>query len=177
MDDTIRQLEQHYTEIGPSLLAYFRRRSATAAAAEDLLQETFLRAWRHRTRLHSAVSPRAYLFGIARHVGLDAQRRWRLMEPLADDLAGEADAVQNERIEAMQAAIAELPAAHREVLRLKLQDELSYAEIADVLGIPVGTVRSRLHHAVLRLRAAMNRKDGGSTTISNHPNTHEHRNT
>jgi RNA polymerase sigma-70 factor (ECF subfamily) len=55
----------------------------------------------------------------------------------------------------MRAAITELPGPQRETLMLKLQHELSYEEIAEVLAIPVGTVRSRLHHAVLQLRQIM----------------------
>ena len=56
----------------------------------------------------------------------------------------------------MHNAIAALPTAQREVLELKLQHELTYEEIASVLEIPIGTVRSRIHHAVLRLRETLN---------------------
>ncbi|MFY9925422.1 MAG: sigma-70 family RNA polymerase sigma factor, partial [Opitutaceae bacterium] len=62
----------------------------------------------------------------------------------------------DERLELMRQAISRLPETQREPLLLKLQQELSYAEIADVLDIPVGTVRSRLHHAVLFLRQTLN---------------------
>jgi RNA polymerase sigma-70 factor (ECF subfamily) len=97
------------------------------------------------------VSRRAYLFGIARHVGLDALRRRKRLDELVEPPAAPS-AREDARLETMRAAITELPASQRETLMLKLQHELSYEEIAEVLAIPVGTVRSRLHHAVLHLR-------------------------
>jgi len=80
MDDPVHQLEQLYREMGPALLAYFRRQPALAVAAEDLLQDTFVRALQRMDRLRASVSPRAYVYGIARHVGLDALRRRRPTE-------------------------------------------------------------------------------------------------
>ncbi len=156
MNNPATQLERHYIETGPSILAYFRRRIGTASHADDLLQETFLRAWRQRERLGAAVSPRAYLFGIARHVGLDALRRQRLTELVdPDTLLAEEEPAADDRVERVRAAVAALPETHREPLRLKLQHELSYAEIAEVLEIPIGTVRSRLHYAVRQLETVL----------------------
>lgn len=155
MDRENEQLEQFYQETAPALLAYFRHQPALAGAAEDLLQDTFVRALKHRDRIKTAVSRRAYLFGIARHVGLDALRRTEPPGVAAEVVATPADD-EDPRLESMRAAIAELPALQREALLLKLQQELSYEEIAEVLDIPVGTVRSRLHYAVLRLRQVLN---------------------
>jgi RNA polymerase sigma-70 factor, ECF subfamily len=176
MNDIARQLEAHYIELSPMLLAYFRRQRALAGAADDLLQETFLRAWRERTRLCTATSPRAYLFGIARHVSLDALRRVRPTEPLEHEVESEPSVATDERMAQMRVAIESLPETHREPLLLKLQQELSYAEIAQVLGLPVGTVRSRLHYAVERLQLALNPRS--ETAASNreiplHSQTHE----
>jgi RNA polymerase sigma-70 factor, ECF subfamily len=156
MDSATHELEQMYHEMAPTLLAYFRRQPTLANSAEDLLQDTFVRAFRGFDRLRKSVSPRAYLFGIARHVGLDALRRLRPMEAMPAEIAPAGHTDKNERLESMRAAIEELPDVHREVLHLKLHHELSYAEIAEVLGVPLGTVRSRLHHAVIRLRNRLN---------------------
>ena len=71
MNVPLHQLETLYRETGPALLAYFQRRTALQPTAEDLLQDTFVRAFRQLDRLKAAASPRAYLFGIARHVSLD----------------------------------------------------------------------------------------------------------
>jgi RNA polymerase sigma-70 factor (ECF subfamily) len=102
------------------------------------------------------VTPRAYLFGIARHVGLDALRAHRPSEEISSDAPAAAAAVEDPRLDLLRTTIAALPEIQREALQLKLNHELSYTEIAEVLGIPVGTVRSRLHHAVAQLRATLN---------------------
>ena len=150
MNPGTSQLEELYRELAPALLGYFRRRPSLAGAAEDLLHDTFVCALEHRERLRASVSARAYLFGIARHVGTDALRRRRPTEEFFET-AAESVAPKDDRLDAMRAAIAALPEPQRETLLLRLQQELSYEEIAEVLGIPVGTVRSRLHGAVRRL--------------------------
>jgi RNA polymerase sigma-70 factor (ECF subfamily) len=155
MDTQLDQLERLYCEMGPALLGYFRRQPALAGTAEDLLQDTFVRALQRIDRLQISVSQRAYLFGIARHVGIDALRRLRAVEELPAD-APAMTQTTDERLEPMRQAISKLPETQREALLLKLQQELSYKEIAEVLAIPVGTVRSRLHHAVLHLRQTLN---------------------
>ncbi len=155
MDNELEQLERLYREIGPALLGYFRRQPALAGTAEDLLQDTFVRALKRIDRLQASVSQRAYLFGIARHVCIDALRRLRVIEELPAETPA-MTLTTDERLEPMRLAISELPEMQREALLLKLQQELSYVEIAEVLAIPVGTVRSRLHHAVLHLRQTLN---------------------
>lgn len=147
-------LETLYRDVGPGLLAFLRRTYGDEHAAEDLLQETFFEASRRLERLAEAVSPRAWLFAIARNVAATARRRWHPVVPVPADLPAPGAADSSE-LDAMRQAIAELPDAMREALELRLRAELSYEEIAAVLEIPVGTVRSRLHHAVRQLRAAL----------------------
>lgn len=154
-DPTSAQLERLYNEIGPALLGYFRRQPALAGTAEDLLQDTFVRALAHPDRLRTSISQRAYLFGIARHVGIDALRRQRPTVEMAADAPASTNAPDG-RLEPMRQAISRLPEPQREALILKLQQDLSYAEIAEALDIPVGTVRSRLHLALLHLRRVLN---------------------
>ncbi len=155
MDDPVAQLDTLYRDTAPALLAYFRRQPALAGAADDLLHDTFVRALRNIARLRGSITPRAYLFGIARHVGLDALRARRPTEELAAETATPA-IEEDPRLELLRTTIAALPIAQREALQLKLHHELSYEEIAEVLDVPVGTVRSRLHHAVAQLRATLN---------------------
>ncbi len=155
MSDALPQLEQLYRDLAPALLAYFRRQPRLHATADDLVQDTFVRAWRGFPRVQSSVSPRAYLFGIARHVGLDALRGQHPTEELPSDWPDDRTVPGDDRLPAMRAAIAALPAPQRETLQLKLQHDLSYDEIAEVLAIPIGTVRSRLHHAVAHLREVL----------------------
>lgn len=156
MSDAITQLEHLYREVAPALLAYFRRQPTLGPTAEDLVQDTFVRAIRGFPRLRQSVSPRAYLFGIARHVTIDALRAHRPTAELQIEPPAAEAAPDDERVFAMRAAIAALPEPQRETLQLKLQQELTYEEIAEVLAIPVGTVRSRLHHAIAQLREVLN---------------------
>lgn len=156
MADSVATLEILYRETAPALLAYFRRQPTLAGIADDLLQDTFVRALRSFDRLQACVTPRAYLFGIARHLVIDALRARRPTEELDDNTAATNPVAEDPRLEALRATIAKLPEAHREALHLKLHHELSYEEIAEVLDIPLGTVRSRLHHAVAQLRATLN---------------------
>jgi RNA polymerase sigma-70 factor, ECF subfamily len=145
-----RNIEHLYRAHGPDLISYLRRGFGRWAAAEDLLHETFVQAIRHQDRLTEADSPRAWLFGIARHVGLTAARKHRPTDPLDD--APQSSKVRDPQIEAMSDAITSLPEILRETIELRLREQLSYEEIAQVMQIPVGTVRSRLHAAMKKLR-------------------------
>jgi RNA polymerase sigma-70 factor, ECF subfamily len=145
-------VEQLYRESREALTSYFVRRHGSVQTAEDLLQETFLRLVRQMGRSHVAASPRGYLFGIARHVSLDAWRRAKSPRENGVSIETIAAPEQDPRLAAARETIAALPALQREVLDLRFQHDLSYAEIAEVLGIPIGTVRSRLHNALELLR-------------------------
>jgi RNA polymerase sigma-70 factor (ECF subfamily) len=149
----MRDFERLYNAHGAALLAYLRRGFGRCAAPEDMLQETFVQAMRRPQRLAAAQSPRAWLFGIARHIGLTAARRHRPAQPL--DANQHADQAVPQ-IADLRELIATLPPALRETLELRLRERLSYEEIAQVLGIPMGTVRSRLHAAMQQLRRDMN---------------------
>jgi RNA polymerase sigma-70 factor (ECF subfamily) len=143
--------------------------------ADDLMAETFTTAFQQRHRYDPArgagADARPWLFGIAtnlvgRHRRAEA-RRFKAMarvpaladhdEPLADRAADRvmARAVRRE----LAAALAALPARHRDVLLLVAWGGLGYEEAAQALGIPVGTVRSRLHRARSKLREALGGSD------------------
>jgi RNA polymerase sigma-70 factor (ECF subfamily) len=153
------EIEAMYRCHGPALLRYLQRNFGLCASAEDLLQETFLHAIRSGRECERAQSPRAFLFGIARHVGLTAARRAKLERTIIAQRKVETAAKPDAALDEMRAAIEHLPPQIREALDLRLRDQLSYEEIAAVLAIPVGTVRSRLHTALLRLREEL--KSGG----------------
>jgi len=147
------KVEGWYREHGAALLRYLSRRFGSDGA-DDLLQETFVQALRKPQRAGEAISARAWLFGIARHVGISAFRRRKPMAELPHGVAARGSEA-DERIGQMRQAITNLPQEMRETLELRLADDLSYEEIAAVLEIPVGTVRSRLHNAVKKLREEM----------------------
>jgi RNA polymerase sigma-70 factor, ECF subfamily len=147
----MRDIEQLYQDHGPAVLLYVRRSFGWCASAEDVLQETFLQVLRRPGDLDEAVSPRAWLFGIARHLGQTAARRHRPMAELKES----ASAAASSDLVDLREAIRELSPALREPLELRLSEQLSYEEIAQVLEIPIGTVRSRLHNAMRELRRVM----------------------
>ncbi len=155
MDESVAQLESLYRELGPSVWAFLRRRTPDAGDADELLQETFLAALRNRAGLDAALSKRAWLIGIARNLHrqfLRRRKRDRVIVPMADEPSAHESPFEDPRLQDMRRAIARLPDTHREVLDMRLADDLSYAQIAEATGVPVGTVRSRIHHAVRRLR-------------------------
>jgi RNA polymerase sigma-70 factor, ECF subfamily len=152
MDSSLNRLRLLYAEHGPALLRYLRRLTGRPDGAEDLLQETFVQALRGLERLDSALSPKAWLFAIARHLGINARQRRRDTLSLSDEMPAGARERPDPRREDIREAIAALPDKQREALQLRLTDGLSYEEIAQALDIPVGTVRSRLHAAVKTLR-------------------------
>lgn len=155
MDDAMTRLSALYHDHGPDVLRYLRRRFAGVESPEDLLHETFVQALRSVHRLHQADSPRAWLFAIAHHVGVTALRRRRTACALPDELPAKAEPLDDPRLDRMRQAIAALPTQQRQTLELRLNQQLSYEQISHVLGVPIGTVRSRLHHAVQNLRRAM----------------------
>lgn len=155
MDELASRIEDLYCRHGRAIEGYLRRLCGPAGSAEDLLQETFVQAMQSGEALMGAGSPKAWLFGVARNIGMNARRRTRPMAALPADLAGQVEPAPDARLDRMRQAIAALPEAQREALGLRLADELSYEEIAAVTGAPVGTVRSRLHHAVRKLRETM----------------------
>jgi RNA polymerase sigma-70 factor (ECF subfamily) len=129
------------------------------AAADDLVVETFLRLHRHRHRWRPGTPVRPWLFTIARNLArnrLRAQRLWGWL-PLATarDRIVPPPAACDEIRRRVAEAFAALPAAQREACSLRLLGELTFDEIAQVTGVPVGTVKSRLFHGLRRLRALL----------------------
>jgi RNA polymerase sigma-70 factor (ECF subfamily) len=157
-------VRSHY----PGLVQVIYRLCGDASLAEDAAQETFLKAWQHLTSFKPGTSLRSWLYRIGINTALDALRRGR-RAPLdleavraADDAAGPEEALlQKERNQTVQAAILSLSEANRAILVLREYGGLSYAEIAETLDIPAGTVMSRLNYARNRLRELLEVEFGG----------------
>ncbi len=121
--------------------------------AEELVNDTLIRAWRQADRFDPARGRAgAWLFGIARHVATDRLRsRGRQPGPAAEDAPdpiGHLDVDSLADAWEIAAALERLPAVQREVLLLAYRDDLSQPQIAGVLGVPLGTVKSRTYHAL-----------------------------
>lgn len=140
--------------------------------AEDAVAQTFLIAYERRQHIQDGVDPLPWLFGIATNVVYrhrrDEVRGYRALartgaDPLLAPETAESHAARaDERVDARQRArliarvLAGLPARQRDVLLLFAIADLSYAEIAVALDMPVGTVQSALHRARTKLRKALN---------------------
>lgn len=143
-----------------------------AADADDLAQETFVRAWQAIGRFRAGEPLYPWLARIAVNLAVSLHRRRRRrpeqsIEPLLeagrqwgveDDPADEA--ARGEYDAALRAALAELSPEHQAVLALRAADDMSYDEIARTLGIPAGTVMSRLARARLALKERLKARTG-----------------
>jgi RNA polymerase sigma-70 factor (ECF subfamily) len=157
-----RAFDPLYARHQARLYRYAWRMSGSPEVAEDIVQEVFLALIRGARAFDPARgSLGGYLFGTARHLlcrhwGLDGAEEdldENTATPESDPLEGLAQA---ERVERLRAALATLPAAYREAIVLCEMEELDYAEVAMLLDIPVGTVRSRLHRGRALLARRLN---------------------
>jgi RNA polymerase sigma-70 factor (ECF subfamily) len=161
----------------PRLMAQALAFCGDAHQAQDLVQETMIAAWKSLRRFDGSCRLFTWLYVILlrqhrRSLGwfsrrlplatLEQQALAARQEPIAPTEGDAADAAEAELLRAMLAA---LPARHREVVRLRFYADAGEAEIAAALGISPGTVKSRLHHALEKLRRMkekMNRLRGAS---------------
>lgn len=163
-------LMQRYQE---ALRRHLQRFVRDKDTIEDLLQEVFLRVWTHAEQWNGSGSCKAWLFRIATNLALntlrssqrhpqqpldliqrafddeDAEDETRLPAWMVDLATLEPDEaiVQAERYEQLQRVIGTLPEEKRAVFRLIREEGMEISEVAGILGIPVGTVKSRLHYA------------------------------
>jgi RNA polymerase sigma-70 factor (ECF subfamily) len=139
--------------------------------AEDLLQEVFVQVWRQAQGYTTKRgSPEAWIINIARSRAIDKIRSIRRMEKsfvLTDDSARagsgenvESSAAESEARLAMNSALANLPEAQRKVLALAYFDSLTQTEIAERLAEPLGTVKTRMHSGIQRLREIVSSRVG-----------------
>lgn len=147
----------------PRLRRYARVLTGEATRADDLVQDTLARAWEKRALWQDGTDLRAWLFTIMHNVFVNQRamaRRDARTVSLDDDENGGAAwqvpvaATQFTRVELLETmqSVGKLPAEQREVLILAAVEEMRYEEIATVMGIPVGTVMSRLSRARDKLR-------------------------
>ena len=158
--DAFRELYERYAE---RINAYHERRCRSADTAHELTAETFAQAWisrtRFRDRAHGSAAP--WLFGIARNVLLVSVRKGRL-EQAARELLGMLDDARavspspaepdDSWLEGLDEAIDDLPAAHRDALRLRFSEDLSYDGMAVALDTTPSAARVRVHRALSALR-------------------------
>lgn len=164
--------EQLYRWLEPGLARFVRRLIGDGAESEDVLQDTFLALYMNLDRIQPTANLRPYAYRIARNNCFDRLRSWgrydevsidddnddayspRLPLQLKDEDAQPPDEVTHWLLLGLEVrqAIDRLPEAQRQTLILYCEEELTYAEIAEVMDVSIGTVKSRLFHAKKTLR-------------------------
>jgi len=144
----------------PSLRRYARGLTADRERADDLVQDTLERAWGKFSMWQKRGAVRAWMFGIMHNLFVDRLRAQRSTpEDSAVEVMPEAPqrATQSDRLEIadLDRALQRLPAEQREVVLLVAVEELTYREVAAAIGVPIGTVMSRLSRARERLRGEL----------------------
>ena len=142
----------------PRLRRYARALVGDRATADDLVQDTLERAWTKFHLYRGGTDLRAWMFTVMHNVHVNRVRAHRPTDALTEDMpetvqrAAQGDSLT---VRDLERALASLPEEQREVLLLVALEDMSYDEAARTLGIPIGTVMSRLSRARERLRATM----------------------
>ena len=138
-----------------NLLNFFWRQGVSLDEGEDLVQETYLRLWKYRGEYQPTAKLSTFLFLLARQVRLDALRRQTRRERREECWGRGQPDVQDAPTcvgEDVRWAVSRLTEPLREVVELGVFQDLPYADVAAVLGIPVGTVKSRMSNALKKLK-------------------------
>jgi RNA polymerase sigma factor (sigma-70 family) len=153
-----------YAHYGPRLRTYMRKLGADSAASDDLVQEAMAAVW-NKARLFDPAKANAntWIFTIARNRRIDLIRRERRPEIDADDPSlrdeapdsPEAMIITRRNAAAIHAALADLPPDQADVIRMSFFEDRPHGAIAAALGVPLGTVKSRLRLAFRRFRTAL----------------------
>lgn len=164
--DALREL---YALHGPALFSLARHMTGSAADAEEVVQDTFVKIWRHAADYDARLSrPFTWAVTILRRTCIDRLRQQRRTPavaplPLLDDASAalatpeqtRAAAEARESAQRIRAALAQIPPPQRDALELALFSPLTHAEIAAHLAQPVGSVKSWIRRGLLHLRAAV----------------------
>lgn len=157
-------LAELYVRYQRPLFRYLCHMTPDRGLAEEILQDTLVAVWQSAERFEGRSTVQTWLIGIARRQAHNVLRRRgvAIADEAALDLAVDTaptpdqSALASAEHAELNAALRAIPAIHREILALSFDQGLSYQEIAQVLGIPEGTVKSRLSNAKRALRAELN---------------------
>lgn len=169
---TTSEINEFIEEYGACVFSFCRRLTVSREDAEDLYQETMLRAIENSKRIESGRNPKSYLMGTAVKLWAYQNRREARRQQIAStrQLCEETEAaaagcgpellvLQWERQDLIQQAVASIPDSLRVVVSLYYTAQLPVKEIGKILGIPQGTVKSRLHKARKMVREIMEEQD------------------
>lgn len=151
-----------FAHFAPRLKAFVLSQRTDPGLAEEIVQETMLNVWRKAAQFEAAkASASTWVFTIARNMRIDLLRKAHRPEPDMDDpaLVPDAEPPAHEQISREQeasrlkAALSSLPVEQQEILRMVFMEDTTHAEAAERLGIPLGTVKSRIRLALKRVRS------------------------
>lgn len=161
-------LAEFYSRYQQHIFRYLLQLTPDYGLAEEILQDTFVAVWKSARTFQGKSSVLTWLISISRRQAHNTLRRHKL--PIVDesgleDLAAtepepEDFALASIAHDELTAAFKQLAPVHREIIVLIFIEELSYPEVANVLGIPVGTVKSRLSNAKRMLRTLLDHREG-----------------
>ena len=153
--------QQLFEDYAPRIKGFMIRSGADAAAADDLAQEALSAVWR-KAHMYSPDkgNPTTWIFTIVRNLRIDRFRRERVWQPLpeehaeiaSDDAGPEELASRQEGLVTLQGALKVLPPEQLEVVQLSYLEGLAHSDISERLGLPIGTVKSRMRLAYQKLR-------------------------
>ncbi|MEW8977409.1 MAG: sigma-70 family RNA polymerase sigma factor [Symbiobacterium sp.] len=159
---------------GGALLQYAHRLVGDIHTAEEICQDTLLKAWQHGDRFRQEGHLQAWLFRVARNRAIDLlrRRRYAAEEPLGHSVSRSPGHLEEEAeralmTEALLGALAELSPQYRVVIELRFFRDLGYREIAERLAIPIGTVKSRLNYGLKGLARILERRRIAGDVCSN----------
>ncbi|HUT46708.1 MAG TPA: sigma-70 family RNA polymerase sigma factor [Sedimentisphaerales bacterium] len=163
-----REFRNFWTNTAGKVRAYMFCASENWADADDMTQDVYLRALRGWNQFNGTASRQAWLFGIAKRTRSDFFRQKKRESFTAgsdspekfDKVVSDGTAVDN--IEKVWDAVRELNDEQSQVVHLRFAAGLSYAQIAQALGIPIGTVRSRLHRGLKSIRENIGNLENGT---------------
>lgn len=158
--------EELYTLYGSAVYNYTLRLVNEPAVSEEILQEVFLVLWRNARSFRAEAKVKTWLLRIAHHQAVSWLRRRRPLAWPSEELESDEDLlddhlVQRWKTDVVRAAILQLPPKQRAVIELSFAHGLSYAEIAEVMDCPVGTVKSRMSYALHTLTEQLTRDLAG----------------
>ena len=150
-----------YDQYAAPVYNYLLRLVNESAVAEEILQEVFLAMWQSAHRFREEAKVKTWLLRIAHHQAVSWLRRTRAALWPNDELEADGnDRIEDHlahswQVEQIRAALAQLTPNHRAVIELTFVQGLSYAEIADVMNCPIGTVKSRMSYALRHLNVLL----------------------
>lgn len=167
---TVAEFQSLVETLQHRLVRFAHRRLGSLQDAEDVVQEVLLKSFTAREKLKNTLRVMPYLYRMTANACIDLQRKRKSGGEVSLEgitpfsvLEGEADMTVSDaekELERIEALLSGLPPRQAEVIRLRVLDELSFAQIAEILGCRLPTVKSRFRYGLEKLRARLLRKNG-----------------